>query len=345
MKDLTNKISEWEKEGKKIALATLVKVYGSAPEPLGAAMVVNDTLEFEGSVSGGCVEGDIIRQSMDVIRSGEPRLIEYGISNDTAWEIGLSCGGNIEVFLEPLNQVHAQMRDLIQAKKFFTQAIVLTGTHKGKEWIIHPAGETDTSVDGEPIPEALIGPLQTAMDRKKPFKTTIQMDGEETDVFLNVFPPPARMLIIGAVQIAIPLIGMAKQFGFETYVIDARKAFATHERFPHTDHLFQEWPAEALKKMDIDENTFIVILSHDEKMDNPALIYSLESKARYIGILGSRKTHARRVEALRAAGVRDEQINRIHAPIGLKIGAVGAEQIALSIMAEIVAEINSVAIS
>lgn len=342
MRDRIQELLEWRKiNNRSIAIATVVKTYGSAPQPLGSVMIINDQNEFYGSVSGGCVEGDVIRHALGVMRSGVPELVEYGISDDSAWGIGLACGGSIGVFIEPYQPIHDRIIKLLQKKQFFTVITLLNGRNAGKNWIIFPDLEIEEDSSIKELGPNVQSLVQSAWTSRKPVKTETEFAGETVEVFCKVYSPPARLLIIGAVHIAIPLVDLAKMFDFETVVIDARSAFATRSRFPNADHLIHAWPADALKELEIDENTFIAFLSHDEKMDNPALQVALASEARYIGALGSRKTHAKRVKALLEAGVEQSQLKRIHAPIGLEIGAVGAEQIALSVMSELIGVCNS----
>jgi xanthine dehydrogenase accessory factor len=342
MRELISNIREWKKQNKNITLATVVKAYGSAPQPVGSMMSVNDAMQFDGSVSGGCVEGDVIRQSMKVTHSETPKLVKYGISDDTALDFGLACGGEIEVFIEPFTEVHEKMIELLENKEFFATATILSGIHTGKKWLMLSSGDFISGVSTDEF-QPIIRPLiHSTLQSKKAQKIQANIAGETVDVFCCVFPPPARLMIVGAVHIAVPLVNLARLFGFDTYVIDARSAFATEERFPNVDHLIHEWPAEALNRLGIDENTFITFLSHDDKMDNPALLIALSSKAPYIGALGSRKTHAKRLQSLLEMGIEPGLLDRIHAPIGLKIGAVGAEQIAFAIMAEIIAVMNGV---
>ena len=225
----------------------------------------------------------------------------------------------------------------IHQEKLIALATVITGPGVGNKLLIWPDSTTMGSLGSESLSQHVMEHAPELFQNLRSERIPLEVDGETTEVFMDVFPPPARLVIIGAVHIAIPLVSFANTLNLHTIVIDPRSAFATRERFPTADELIIEWPAEALNALNINEATFIVTLSHDEKLDNPALEVALNSPARYIGSLGSRKTHAKRVSALKASGLRDEQIARIHAPIGLNIGARGAEEIALSIIAEVTA--------
>jgi len=230
----------------------------------------------------------------------------------------------------------------LEKKELCALATVMNGPMPGKKLLIDPDGSTIGDLGSRELNEQAVEQSDELFRQLSPGRASLEIGGETYDVFIDVYPPPAKIYVIGAVHIAIPLVTIANTCGFRTVVIDARRAFATKERFPHADDLIIGWPSEELVKLGIDESTYIVMLTHDEKFDNPALKVALESKARYVGALGSKKTHAKRVAALREMGVTDDQISRIHAPIGLGIGARGPEEIALSIVAEIVAASHGV---
>ncbi len=337
MKEIIESLRKWQAKGNKTAIATIVGGYGSAPRPLGSKMAVNDLMEFAGSVSGGCIEGDVIRNALRVIKEQKPALLRYGISTDAAWDIGLACGGEIEIFLEPLHPIDLSVFDFVEKQRLCATVTVLSGERIGYKLAKTPNGIITGAAHSPDMDTALLTLIDQPLQQQISTRSQMIFQEEQLDVFIDVFSPPARLIIVGAVHIAIPLVKMAKILGFKTIVLDSRSAFATTERFPHTDELIVGWPADILKDMRIDENTFIACLSHDEKMDLPALAIALDSKARYIGVLGSKKTHAKRVESLAEMWISQTSIARIHAPIGLSIGAVGVEEIALSVVAEIVA--------
>lgn len=237
-----------------------------------------------------------------------------------------------------------QQRAAIEQGQLIAVATVIAGPQIGQKLLIWPDGRHEGSV-GDPTLDAQV--TQRAAEvfqSQQAIRFTLpavtegarEQGAEEVEVFLEVHVPPRKLIIVGAVHIAIPLVTFGKTLGFETLVLDARSAFATEERFHHADELIIGWPADTLAEMSLDESTYLVFLTHDEKIDNPALALALASRARYIGALGSRKTHGRRVEALRELGVVEEALARIHAPIGLNIGARRPEEIAVSIIAEIV---------
>jgi xanthine dehydrogenase accessory factor len=340
MDEIETKMLEWHTQKRKQALATLVKVYGSAPQPIGAKMAVTDDLQFTGAVSGGCVEGDVIEQAGRVIKSDAPKLVAYGISDEIAQGVGLTCGGTIEVFIEPFSRVQEQILSLQKDKRLFAVLTVLTGKRTGEKQIILPEDDAAGKINGLPQAPVIQEAVLDALRKQKSQKIDAVLDEEACQLFCEVFSPPARLIVIGAVHIAIPLVELTHVMNFTTIVVDPRSVFANRERFPNADELVIGWPADELEKLDIDENTYIAVVSHDDKFDVPALQVALRSKARYIGALGSRATHAGRVQQLLEAGVPAGLISRIHAPIGLDIGASGAGEISLAIAAEMIAVKN-----
>jgi len=234
-------------------------------------------------------------------------------------------------------RIFETLAENIQQEKLVALATILSGPGLGSKLLIWPDGTSRGGLENDLVNRQVIQRARELFQTLNPERVSIDVGDETVEVFIELFPPPARLVIIGAVHIAIYLVSFAKILNLHTIVIDPRSAFATRERFPNVDELIVQWPDEALNALNINESTFIVTLSHDEKLDTPALEIALNSPARYIGALGSRRTHAKRVAALKASGLTDEQIARIHAPIGLNIGTRGAEEIALSIIAEIIA--------
>ncbi len=342
MQNFLPTVERWRQEGKRIALATVVKVYGSAPQPLGAKMLVSEHGEMAGSVSGGCVESAVVQEALDVIRSGQARVVPFGISDEVAWNVGLACGGTIEVFVEPWleSDVFRAWEEALRGKRLVAVITRLSGPGAGRKALIYPHGTTIGHLGDDISMDALFSYVRSVTASHHPERISLPGPEGEVDLFVDVFPPPPKLIIVGAVHIAIPLVAFARELGFQTYVVDARTAFATRDRFPHVDELIIGWPEDVLPQIGLDESTYVVVLSHDEKLDNPALKVALSYPVRYVGALGSRKTHARRVAALKEMGVEEKDIARIHAPIGLDIGARRPEEIAVSIMAEIVAVHN-----
>ncbi|MES3094477.1 XdhC family protein [Sphingomonas aerolata] len=286
-------------KGERMAIATVVSTWGSAPRPKGSHMLVHEDGRFEGSVSGGCVESDILATAADVIAGAPFQLRNYGVADAAAWEVGLPCGGEIAVMVQPVSAegFDPELFDRIAEARDQGDALTVT---------------TD---------------LATGHSDARPAET-----GE---VFVNRYDPPRRLLIVGAVQIAQALAGLARELGIATVVIDPRARFLTDERFPGVT-LDDRWPDEAIAALRPGPSTAVVTLSHDIKIDDPALIAALATDAAYVGALGSRKSHAARRERLAAAGVSPENIDRIDAPVGIDIGAIGPSEIALSVAAAMI---------
>jgi xanthine dehydrogenase accessory factor len=315
---------DWLVEGRGVALATVIQTWGSAPQPVGSQLLVDAAGNFLGSVSGGCVEAEVVAQAADVIADGAPKSLEFGVEDSTAWKVGLACGGAIRIFLEPLTTaaLHPLHRLLSNVEARQSVALV-TDLATGACTLAHSADDLGTDL-APAIAEAF------RSDKSTPVTTG------SAELFINVFNPPTRLIIVGAVHIAQQLVSMAQALGYAIVILDPRSAFATEQRFGETP-VVREWPDDALPKLGLDVRTALVALTHDAKIDDPALMLALRSDAFYVGALGSRKTHAARVERLRQAGVPGTDLARIRAPIGLDIGAQGAAEIALSIVAEITA--------
>lgn len=350
MQNLRANIEKWQGEGKGVALATVVHVWGSAPRPLGSRMAISSTGDIAGSVSGGCVEGAVVEVARAVIESGKPRLVRFDVTNEEAWSVGLTCGGVLEVFIavsEAGAEVEQALESEIAVEHISTLATIVAGPGAGNRLLIRNDGSragdlgspdlntwatwsTDHDLLGEPAGRRTVETRDGEVAPKEgPF--------EVVDVFFEVRAPRPKLIIIGAVHVAIPLVSFAKTMGFQTIVVDPRSAFATEERFSHADEIVVKWPEEALAEIGINPTTSVAVLSHDLKIDVPALRAALSSPARYVGALGSKKTQAKRVVALQELGITDGQIARIHSPIGLDIGGRKAEDIALSVIAEVVA--------
>jgi xanthine dehydrogenase accessory factor len=305
MREVLDELNQWTRDGEEIAIATVVETWGSSPRPLGSKMLVTRSGKMAGSVSNGCIEGAVFEEAQKVLKSGEPKLAAFGVSDDVAFEVGLACGGHIEVFIQPLGKAHQELIAMLNRDEPATLRTNLV------------TGETDAARGTPP---------GTELARR---------DG---DSFMEPFRRPAHLVIIGAIHIAIPLHRLAKLMGYRVTVIDARAKFATRERFPEADELIVAWPDEAMSKIRLDPSTYIVILTHDPKFDLPALRSVLGKEVGYIGAIGSRKTNQNRFDKLRSEGFTEEQIARVHGPIGLDLGSRGAEETALGIMAEVTAE-------
>ncbi|HET7420703.1 MAG TPA: XdhC/CoxI family protein [Candidatus Dormibacteraeota bacterium] len=303
MREVLDELNSWTREGEEVALATVVETWGSSPRPLGSKMLVTRSGKMAGSVSNGCIEGAVFEEAQKVLKSGTPKIAAFGVADDVAFEVGLACGGHIEVFIQPLGRVHKQLVDMLNRNR--------------------PATLRTNLVTGEA--ELVEGTRGSELARR------------EGDVFIEPFRRPAHLVIIGAIHIAIPLHRLAKLMGYRVTVIDAREKFATKERFPEADELIVAWPDEAMSKLVVDNATYVVILTHDPKFDLPALRSVLGKEPGYIGAIGSRKTNQNRFDALRKEGFTEEQLARVHGPIGLDLGSRGADETALGILAEVTA--------
>jgi xanthine dehydrogenase accessory factor len=304
MREVLNELEEWTRQGEDVALATVVETWGSSPRPLGSKMVITRSGKMAGSVSNGCIEGAVFEEAQKVLQTGKPKLAAFGVADDVAFEVGLACGGHIEVYVQPLTPAHRQLITKLEQNEAATLRTNLV------------TGDVELA-SGAPAGSELA-----------------RRDG---DLFIEPIRRPAHLVIVGAIHIAIPLHRLAKLMGYRVTVVDARAKFATKERFPDADELIVSWPDEAMSKLKLDNSTYVVILTHDPKFDLPALRSVLGKEVGYIGAIGSRKTNQNRFDALRGEGFTEEQISRVHGPIGLDLGGRGAEETALGILAEITA--------
>ncbi|MEL7261288.1 MAG: XdhC family protein [Pseudomonadota bacterium] len=302
----------WAQAGTGAALATVVDTWGSAPRRAGSQMVVSGAGDMMGSVSGGCVEGAVVVEALDALADGTPRLLEYGVSDGDAFAVGLACGGTIRVLVEPVGKAMPveMLGALVEARAARAPVAYVVDL---ESW------DRRLDTDGHNT--------RFAADR-----TGVDADGR---TFVAIHNPPLRLAIVGGVHIAQALVPMARLAGYDPIIIDPREAFGSAARFPG-ERLINDWPDEALAEVGLDTRTALVLLTHDPKLDDPALHLALRSQAFYIGALGSTRTHAKRAERLAAAGFGADDIARIHGPIGLNIGAASPAEIAVSILGEMV---------
>jgi xanthine dehydrogenase accessory factor len=342
MIDVLSEVQAWLKAGESVAVATVVRVAGSAPRPVGARLVASSGGRMAGSVSGGCVETTVFAELMDVLDGGPPRLLEFGITEDMIWDVGLACGGTIHVYCQALDPALAgAMADLAAAG---TPAVLVTLLEDGPAT---PAGATALVtaagiVAGE-VPGAAVDAARARLDAYIPGGEVLRLaagDDAALQVYVESFLAPPRLLIVGGVHVAIPLTRFAKELGFSVIVTDPREKFANRERFPEADEVWVAWPDEALARLDVDERTYVVLLTHDPKIDEPTLAAALDTNAAYVGAIGSRSTHAERFARMEKWGVTREQLGRVYAPIGLDLGGRTPAETALSIIAEVVAVKN-----
>jgi xanthine dehydrogenase accessory factor len=316
VREILPELERWRSQGDRVALARVVATRRSAPRPVGSKLIVSERGELAGSVSGGCVESEVVEAAREVLAGGSPQLLTYGISDDLALSVGLPCGGEIDVWVdEPAPDVLAQLARLAQAEE---RAVLLTDLEAGTSRLVRH-GE-------DPAADDLIRAGQSKV---------VALDGRR--VFADVFAPPPRLLVYGAVDTADALCAAARGLGWHTIVADARRRFATPERLPHAHEVVVAWPEETLAHVQPDHATAVVVLTHDDKFDVPMLVGTLTTDAFYVGALGSRRNQERRRERLLEAGVDESALDRIAGPAGLDIGAHSPAETALSILAEIMA--------
>jgi xanthine dehydrogenase accessory factor len=325
--DLLELAAAWRSEGRRVSLATVVATWGPSPCPLGSQLLADDAGRFMGSVSGGCIEGEVVRRAREVIETGAPELLEFGLANEDVWSVGLSCGGRIEVFIEPVDRRKSDvLSSILRAKRAKVPVALITQLPTGEQIVVGPASAPeDAGID----PAAITRSRELLVeDRSERF------DSASGPVFIQVFNPPFKLILVGAVHIAQPLAHLGSLAGYEILIIDPRSAFAQAERFAGLS-VDARWPDLALAEVTADRRTALVTLTHDPKLDDPALDWALRSPAFYVGALGSRKTHASRLLRLAQRGFGAMDCARIHGPVGLSIGALTPAEIAISIMAQV----------
>jgi xanthine dehydrogenase accessory factor len=367
VRDILNKVTKWWEAGETFGLATVVRTFRSAPRDPGAALAVSPEGEVIGSVSGGCVEGAVYELSMDVSATGSPVLQTYGVSDDDAFAVGLTCGGILDIFVEPVNQARfPELGDIAAAVERGEPVAVATviggpgqvgarrviwgrpvsdhaaadqtgsdepddGWHAGASGTLGSGARLDAAVDDD-----VRGMLAQGLTGIRRYGAHGERRGDELSVFVNAFAPPPRMLVFGAIDFAAAVARVGKFLGYHVTVCDARQVFATKSRFPDADEVIVEWPHRFLAGTSIDSRTVICVLTHDPKFDVPLLEVALRTPAGYIGAMGSRRTHEDRIERLREVGLTEAELARLRSPIGLDLGARTPEETAVSIAAELI---------
>ena len=331
-RDVAKDVERWKAEGEDVALATVVRTWGSGPRGPGAKMALTNDARIAGSVSGGCVEAAVVEEGRDVLETGTPKLLRFGIADETAWSVGLTCGGSIEIFVEKLDDSFFRASlEALETRRALARATVIRGADVGRTVLVR---------DGESAEGEIGAAAERALERGQSEVITAA-DGSE--VFIDVELPPPSLVMVGGVHIAIALTAMAKTLGYRTNVIDPRGVFGNEERFPHADLLIPEWSDEGLEALGLDRSSAVATLTHDPKIDDPALMVALRSPAFFIGALGSKKTQEKRKKRLLDRGLTEAELSRLFAPVGLDIGSRSPEEIALSVLAQIVAVRNRAA--
>ncbi len=341
MIDLLPQIDEWFAQGEEIAVATVIRVIGSAPRPVGARMIVSSEGRMAGSVSGGCVETTVYEEMMDVLEGGAPRLLHFGITDDMIWDVGLACGGTIDVFVQKLDpELLASLVEHVERDEPVALTTVVAGGVEGGG--LEVGDSSLVTRDGLAPDSEVLGVTQIAQEMlaTRAERGAVHEVDPGVEVYVEPFLPKAMLIIVGGVHVAIPLTRFAKELGFGVIVVDPRAKFANRERFPEADEVLLEWPDEAFSHLEIDDATYVVLLTHDPKIDEPTLAAALKTEAAYIGAIGSRGTHAARFERMQKWGVTPEELKRVYAPIGLDLGGRTPEETALSVIGEVVAVKN-----
>lgn len=336
MKALLKQINTWAAQNKPMVLARVIQTWGSSPRPVGSSMLISGDLDMAGSVSGGCVEGAVLKEAKLIMGGSRGKRLFYGVSDDDAWAVGLSCGGKIQVYLQPWftaldtpeKKVALKLQQLLADNKTCV-LVTLLSDEDDKNTLVTPDG----NIFGAELPQEVLSKALLAVEKRAHENLTVG----DVPYFIHVFPRRSQMLIIGAAHVTADLVQFASQFDFETIVIDPRGTFVKNTTFAvEPDQVFEKYPSEVLNEMELDTNTYAVILSHDPKIDDDALQVLLRKKVAYIGALGSKKNHEKRTGRLLEKGFTAEDIARIDAPIGLDINAKGAKEIAFSIMGAVI---------
>jgi xanthine dehydrogenase accessory factor len=340
MRDILPDLDKWYADDKSIALATVIQTWGSSPRRAGAKMALTLDGKITGSVSGGCVEGAVYETGVEVLKSNRPQLLHFGVADETAWEAGLACGGSIDIFVKPLDlKFFRALRAAYEQEK---QAVLVTvvrgpGELLGRAMLVEEdrtaAGSLSNRLDEQAL--ELAG---RTLAKGESYRVMLN---EAVEVFQEVILPPPTLIAVGGTHITIALMALAKTLGYRTVVVDPRTAFGNKERFSNVDRLVQRWPDEAFQEIFLTRSTAVAMLTHDPKLDDPALKIALPSPAFYVGALGSKTTQAKRRQRLLEQGMTEDSLNRLHAPIGLELGAETPEEIALSVMAEVVTARNT----
>lgn len=328
MQDVLSELGLWRERGDRIALATVIDVQRSAPRPPGAKMAVNDRGEIAGSVSGGCVEGAVAEIADGILKGDPPQLLHFGIADSDAWDVGLPCGGEIDVWVQAYEP--GRFEEVARTGGRAAEVTVLEGAAPGAKLLVEADGARAGSLGS---PEMDDDAARIAVDL-----LWAETSERRDSLFIDVVGPPPRLIVFGAVDIAASLCRFARAAGWRPYVIDPRARFATPDRFPDAEEVIAAWPEEAVARLGgVDPATSIVVLTHDPKLDDAALLLALGSPARFIGAMGSRRAQAKRRERLVELGIGEDELERISAPVGLDLGGISREETSLSIMAEIVA--------
>lgn len=342
MREVVDELLEWYAVA-PFAIATVVGVRGSAPRVPGAVMAVNSAGDVIGSVSGGCVEGAVYDVATEVLQTGTAQYVSYGISDDDAFSVGLTCGGIIEVLVQRIDPdrdlTFGALLKAIRSGESVARVTVVGGTAEpGATIVVAPGGSAGTlgaaGLDIAVVEDAR-GMLAQGSSGQRRYGANGERLGDQVSVVVHSFTPPPRLLVFGVTEFSVAVVELGALLGYRVTVCDARPVFASAKRFPRAHEVIREWPHRYLERTEIDGRTVICVLAHDPKFETPLLSVALRTQAAYVGAMGSRRSHADRIRRLREAGLTDAELSRLHGPIGLDLGARTTEETALSIAAEI----------
>jgi xanthine dehydrogenase accessory factor len=344
VRDILTEISAWWQSGETLGLATVVRTFRSAPRDPGAALAVSAAGDVVGSVSGGCVEGAVYEVAREVCETGTPVLQTYGVSDDDAFAVGLTCGGILDVFVEPVSRTSfPELGDIaaaVQGGEPVAVATVVAGPGivgaRRVIWTGDASGSLGLTRLDDAVDDDTRGMLAQGLTGVRHYGAQGERRADELSVFVSSFAPPPRMVVFGAIDFAAAVASIGKYLGYYVTVCDARPVFATRARFPGADEVVVEWPHRFLQRTAVDERTVICVLTHDPKFDVPVLEVALRTPAAYVGAMGSRRTHEDRLERLRAVGMTDAELARLRSPVGLDLGARTPEETAVSVAAELI---------
>lgn len=335
---------EWRAQGRRVVVASLIETLGSAPLDPGAEMLVDDTGRIEGSVTGGCVEGALVEVAQEVLDGGPPRVVQYGISDALAADVGLMCGGTVRLFVAELTDQAAEplqaVVDALEAHAPVALATVLDGELSGRKVAVADerlVGQLGLEQLDQSVKRDALGCLDQGLTTIRSYSATGEVMGSDIRVYIQGFASPPQMVIFGAIDFSVAVATLAREVGYRVTICDARQPFISSSRFSRVAEVAVDWPDRYLATQQLGERDVVLVFTHDSKFDEPALIAGLESGAGYIGALGSRQTHEERLERLRARGMSEQTLSRISAPCGLDIGARTPAETAISVLAEILA--------
>lgn len=347
MREIIDEIRPWFNNGEPFALATVTRTWSSAPRPVGSAMAVSQSGEVVGSVSGGCVEGAIYEVALEVLKTGQPRSVTYGVSDDNAYAVGLTCGGTIELFVQIVDQITFPNFDFVVDAVRQGKPIAIATLIHGKDLIgsrvVFDNSEVHGTLNSAELDHSVVEDGRGLLGHGETRTIRLGLNGErrmdQLSIFVESYAPAPKLIVFGAIDFAAAVARIGKFLGYHVIVCDARALFATRKRFPDADEIVIAWPHKYLPTVEVNERTAICVLTHDPKFDVPVLEIALRTNAGYVGAMGSRRTHDDRIKRLREVGVSEAELSRLRSPIGLDLGARTPEETAVSIAAEIISDL------